>query len=264
LNYARLKDVYGNARIDAILHESLFGDEKKTADNPDGRETFRLAYRSNAQRLFRVDTEPLDWKSELPTGTKSIAVAGPQLSFFARQTPDLRAPFSYRMIPLELIVFNPQSKLSKIESVKETSAEGVRLVSLRIVIPSVPDKPIYEYTFLRDSTWALRDYHGGPDTGGAVDYATLNYEGVENGVPVIKRAVYWAEQGPEKKRFSVRDYEITRFIPSPVAEKEFLPSALDLSIGKPEINWWPRILVLVFAFALLTVYFSLKRRAQAS
>jgi hypothetical protein len=295
LNYARLRDFYGSAEIDVERLDSFFPVFMKEEGNPDGRRVSRYEYYSNGNKLFRVDSERLDWKTGVPTGLSTSLVIGPELYFVARRTdlggalfvvksfPDRAAaiqsfnflfpwaPFSYDVWPLEELIFNKFREQWTLTEVRAYEDNGVRLVSItgegNFLVDKKPVKKRGTFIFLRDSAWALKRFEFGrvaitADTDN-VRKAELEYEGEHDGVPMLKHATFWTEQGPEKRRLVVEEYKVLQFRPGAVKESEFLPSALNLAVGRIGVAWWPRIILLLIGASLLACYVVLKRRAAA-
>jgi hypothetical protein len=123
------------------------------------------------------------------------------------------------------------------------------------------------YVFLRDFSWALKGYtYGAVSLSSDGDYqrkAVLDYDTSHGTYPLLKRASYWFETGPQHARDRFDEYVVEKFTAGPAPESEFLPSALDLAIGETRVPIWPRTAVLLVGAALIAVYVYLKRRVPA-
>lgn len=284
VHFAKLKHLYDNSQIEVILRESGLKYRMKP-DNPEGRGVTRLVYRANGGHLQRLDSQGANWQTEAATGAAMVDVAGPERFFHARKNsrnglvitkefktrkeamvaisafPFYLAPYSYNTNTLDTVIFDKwKPKNWRIERVREEEADGVRLISVHCGVGE-DNTVTFDFTFLRDASWALKEYaYVSTDT----KKAAFEYDGEHNGIPLLKRATYWIESGPDKTRSHVKEYEVTSFIPGPVAESEFLPEALDLAVGGTKINWGPRFGVLLIGVGIVIVYVLLKRRAATS
>lgn len=287
--YAKLREFYGNAYIEATARQWGW-DRRISTENPEGRSAWSGVYRSRSAKLFRFDFATLDWKTESPTGELRVYVVGPQLKFEARQSAEgdlavvreygttlavldaaaewnfSATPYSFGAMYLEYMIFRRDvvAKDWHVEKVAATEEDGIRLVSIHCA--SKEKSKAAEFRFLRDS-WALKDYsNGSPSMNTEDDYqrrASIEYDTSQGDFPLLKKATYWVDFGPQRKRGQFYEVTVTRFDIGPVAESEFLPSALNLSIGQTRASWGPRIFVIAIGIALVALYFYFKRRAPA-
>jgi hypothetical protein len=301
-NYARLRNLYGNVQIEAIVRSTNFPG-RKTDKNPDGKNTARLHYRSKDNKLFRVDAEALDWEREESLGRHTVYVVGPEVSFEARRTglehslaitrvfansaelvngPLLvhskffRAPFSTtgNAILEEMLFDRPNWPVSEWRiSRVELSEDRPNLVSIFLDTVYNDERSgklamDYRFTFIRNLAWALESYSSEVKIlQSDEDMAWLGrfqYDRGADDMPLLKNATYWVERGPDRERSQDEVYDVTRFVPEPADTADFLPEALGLSLAASKANWTGRFLIFILGVVLLIAYFNLKRRQPAS
>jgi hypothetical protein len=102
------------------------------------------------------------------------------------------------------------------------------------------------YVFYRDRAWALKEFsygHANPTTPDHyVQKGRYQYEGMHEGVPLLKGVEYWRECGPERRRVIVERFEVTRIEPGPVPEEEFSLTLLPLE-GAGRSGRWVRLML---------------------
>jgi hypothetical protein len=299
-NYVTLRNFYGNVQIEAVVRKTNFRG-LKTEQNPNGKNTARLHYRSRDNKLFRIDEETLNWETEESLGRLFVHVAGPEVSFTARKTgPDhslaivrvfanptevmnesllqygelFRAPFSSDGHPtLEEMLFDrpnwPLSlwRISRVEISEDNPNHASIFLDAVLKEDGASGQPMeYRFTFFRDLAWALESYSYGAKTlqsnEDSVWLASFQYDRGVDGLPLLKNATYWVERGPDRRRSNEEVFEVTRFVSEPADVADFLPEALGLSLAGSKANWTGRILILIVGVALLILYFYLKRRAS--
>jgi hypothetical protein len=239
-----------------------------------------------------MDILELDWDTGAPTGTKSVDLLGPEIGFRARSNSSasslaitklfnspkefewgvpnylfFKAPYSFESATMEQALFGNYEDC-RIVDVRPYEESGKRLVEISCRFDEKRKHPTRAtITFLRDLNWAVSETKQGPvrnlEPNDVVRECKCEYEGANEGIPLLKRVTYFGLKGPEREQKRVAEYEVTRFVPGPVPESEFLPSAINLRVGKPQADQWPRILVLVVGALLIALYVYLKRRAPA-
>ncbi len=292
-NYRRLIECYNSIRIEAVGHltpPEIPGQKPRPATKT------HFIYRSNAGQFFRMDAAKLGLDDELPTGTMGVTLVRPEGFLVAhRDRPDgpfvprqwsnspqeglghltsdrfHRAVYCYVVSDLEPYVLGRPywAKIYTIEKVESHLSDGERLVTL--TSRAVPEKGKEEwlgrFVFLRDRAWALKEYECGIiDRGKGARLSRLRkarceYEGMYQGVPLLKRVEYSIEDA-DPRIVDREVYEVRSIVPGPVPEREFTLEALGIKMGRQHSNWITCAVLGLSGVFLVALFFILRRRKR--
>ncbi len=262
-NYRRLVDCYQNIQIE-VVHYFTPSQGPHGEHRPATKEYF--IYRSNGGKFFRMDGSRLAPEEEKPAGRALVTLVRPEGYLTARREDKDRtsvpeewssnrlngisslsryrfhtAPFSFDVRPIEHFAFRLPSYLKSftLEKAEVQQEDGEETVSLtwRAVGKDSPASFSWRFVFYRNRAWALKEYSVGPadrqeSSGRAtVERARFEYEGLHDGVPLLKRAEYWSEILSDSRRGDQRVYEVRSIVPGPVRESEFDLDALGIKMG---------------------------------
>jgi hypothetical protein len=288
-NYNRLEQFYNNVRMDVTYRRTDYSSED--GKGKPQRMARYLVYRANSGELLRMDVSPLKVEDESPTGETSVELARPKEGVFvaSRKTTDstfvldkvhaqydkgflvgykfYAAPYTAYLLPMEFMVFERADflKTLEVESVACQDEGKDRLVTITVtgVTERRNRKWRGRFVLYRDKSWALREATCGvadiPTAQDTTLQCRYEYEGMYEGVPLLKRAKYWQEQGPTRQRYQEEVFDVRKIEPGAVPEEEFTLDALGIKVaGQGKV---PRFyFVLAAGIAALLVAILLARR----
>jgi len=278
--------------MEAVRRESLIA-ALKSKENPEGRKATRLVYRAKAGGFCRMDVVPLDFRDESPTGKSWIHLMRPEGYAVAERTgPDKPpvivtwsdnareghddfsgyvfqwAPFRVYVFPVEWFVFAEPHWLTdyNIQSVSALEDGGERLVKITARAKAKRGGGAFGgvLVFYRDRAWAVKEVAFGsadPRTAeDCVQHGRCHYEGIHDGVPLLKRVECWLECGPDRTRYLVQEFDVVSVQPGPVPEEEFSPAVLGVEVAGQRSHWVPLMLGMLGTVLLLVLYLLLRRK----
>jgi hypothetical protein len=254
----RLESFYRNVRIVATEVKQPPPESVKPAT------TKRLDFRENGD-LIRLD-------SILGSGEKgniSVVVANPARSFVATRPDDASpfrldsldnryldraagiisrarfsiAPFGWTYCSLLEIIRKPSLEITRIQEVKQGEEALVKVFFLNHEEVVKGFKGTGWFNFSPKLCWAIRSASTWADPIRAQDeshHIVVEYDGERDGIPLLSRARYWAEVGPEHKMGYRRTYTVNELTVGPIPESEFVPAAIGITVpdvgAKPGFN----------------------------
>ena len=283
-DFERTKEFYMHVYMEATLQKSGFSDLRSEA-NPEGRSSHRVVLRRNGKHYYRVDDSALE-DAGVPTGRLIIALVSPKgtviaerdtkagplrvtdwsdeedlgLAFLPTQYKFAEAPFTAYYFPVAPLVFGNAGflKSKRVTDVRCYDESGERLVEISLEGVTIEDRKWFaHFVFYRDASWALKEsIYGHSDVleDEGTCHCQLEYDGAEDGIPLLKGASHWREIGPEQRVIMMEVCDIDKIVPGPVDEAEFTVEAIGLKIGEHRASWTRRLwLLLVSIFIILAL-----------
>jgi len=268
--YDRLVRCYDNIEMEVIYRTSKL-DPKSDGSNIEEKIAHRYVYRVNAGKLFRMDSIKLNVQDESPTGAVVVQFFTPHRGHQWAEREKAGEPFvlgegdpnfhigkwlehTFCIAPYTAYLFDTkplvlgQSDLVAPSTAKLsiTADEEGRDRLVTIILQGLSKRRGRDWraklVFYRDKSWALKEAHLGvvslaePDD--ANYFCRYEYEGMHDGVPLLKRAEYWREVGPERTRRRVESYQVVKIKPGPVNEEEFSLASLGLTVESQNGKCW--------------------------
>ncbi len=293
-DFERLKEFYTHIYMEGTLQTSGFSDLQSEA-NPEGRSSHRVVLRRNGKHFFRVDDSVLD-DAGVPTGRLTITLVSPKGTVMAEwDTKDgpprvtdwskdvylglgslpgrykfAEAPFTAYFFPAAPLIFGDVDflKTKRITDVRCHDESGERLVEISLEGVTIEDRKWFaRFVFHRDASWALKEsIYGHSDVleDEGTYHCQLEYDGAEDGIPLLKSASHWREIGPEQRVIMTEVCNIEKIVPGPVDEAEFTVEAIGLKIGEQRANWTRRLWLLlscVFMILVLVVIYRAQKKS---
>ncbi len=287
-NYRRLVDCYENIQMEVVGHFTPAAIPGVT-QQPDTKTHF--IYRSNGGQFFRMDAARLRLEDESHEGTMTVTIVRPEGCFAARRSrrdgpfvPTLWSAngtdgmnaisdFLFPWSPYTCIIQSMKSFVldrrsftnNTSEKVEAHEIDGERLVTFTVTSNAGPADRVDRFVFLRDHSWALKEYQTGPADPRKIPNmvtfkAKYNYEGIHDGVPLLKRFECREERldPPLADRYV---YEVRTIVPGPVPECEFLPEAAGIKVGH-QSEWIASTMLGLSGMFLVTGFVTVRRRKQ--
>lgn len=285
----KLEEFYGKVLIR--------GRKIEKGERPGAEAISDLVFRANGP-LLRLDEANHRAIGNLQAETTRVRVANPRRSFALRKAPGAEA-FTIDLLDRDyrqqvksiranaVIPFAPFSALEltvaeqlrqnefpfNVKELTRTTRDGRELVRL-LYAWELPPKPaigqgplqyVRWFHFAPNDGWALQEYGWGPPQFPNSFRAAIEYQGEQDGVPLVRRAEYW-RQDRHGKRSEVVTFEVDELVPGPVSEEDFTLDAFGFAdVGK---RGFPTYLILLAAgvlAALAAVAFRyLARRRQSA
>ena len=274
----RLQDLYGHVEIDATMEHSVGRGEQP--------ETYHLRYRSNGS-LKRLDiVEQRDGVQNERSGVIGSQAAfevtkqGPEEYFVSgiesnrrqalqemqRKCPVFSAPYSLFDGTVQDFIRFDDLAVTDFKTHHDGDEELATLSYERHLVADGHKIDNYgSFTFLPAKCWALRRYSiGSKDPNVHRMRAEIGYEGAVVDIPLLKRAEYWDESGPNHDRTSVRVITIKNLERHSSPAKDFtlrefgLPDVLS---GETKRNYVPYVVV---AAGIIVVFVGVLVRRRAA
>lgn len=282
VNLERTEEFYMQMYMEATLQQSQVPGLVSEA-NPDGRSSHRVVSRRNGKDYYRVDDSLLD-DAGARTGKRTVTLVSPKGTVVAEwdtedgpprvadwsDSPDLglgtlpvdykfvEAPFTAYLFPAALLIFDDDgvfSKTKRVTDVRCYNESGERLVEMSVEgVTSYDREWSGRFVFHRDASWALKECIFGHSDGGEAEatlHCQLEYNGAEDGIPLLKRATHWQEEGSERRAVAMEVCNIEKIVPGPIDEAEFTAEAIGLKIGEHRASWTRRLWLLLAAVFLV-------------